>query len=47
MRTPARVLFPLSLLSAAIINTVPVHAQETALEEILVTAQRREQNLHQ
>jgi iron complex outermembrane receptor protein len=47
MRTTARALFPLSLLSAVIINTTPVYAQEAALEEILVTAQRREQNLQE
>jgi iron complex outermembrane receptor protein len=49
MRDPARILFPLSLLSAAIINSAPVFAQDdgVALEEILVTAQRREQNLQE
>ena len=49
MRDPARVPFPLSLLSAAIINSAPVFAQDdgVTLEEILVTAQRREQNLQE
>ena len=48
MRYTARTLLQLSLLSAAVINTVPVFAESGAvLEEIIVTAQRREQNLQE
>lgn len=48
MRNKARSLFQLSLISAAIINTIPVYAQTGAtLEEVIVTAQRREQNLQE
>lgn len=48
MRNKATSLFKLSLISAAIINTIPVYAQSGAvLEEVIVTAQRREQNLQE
>ena len=48
MRNTAKILLQLSLLSAAVINTVPVFAESGAvLEEIIVTAQRREQNLQE
>ena len=48
MRNTAKCLFQLSLLSAAIINTIPASAQSGAvLEEVMVTAQRREQNLQE
>ena len=47
MHKRARALFPVSLLSAAVFNAVPAIAQETnlALEEVVVTAQRREQSI--
>jgi iron complex outermembrane receptor protein len=46
MQNKVRALFPLTLLSAAVFNTMPVIAQENImLEEVVVTAQRREQNL--
>ncbi len=47
MRTTTKTLFPLTLLSAAVFNTMPAVAQETslALEEVVVTAQRREQSI--
>ena len=49
MSIKAKTLFPLSLLSAAVLNVTPVLAQESAgvLEEVVVTAQRREQNLQE
>ena len=49
MRNTAKSLFQLSLLTAAIISTIPVaYAQSgAALEEVIVTAQRREQNLQE
>lgn len=48
MHNKAKALFPLTLLSAALLQTVPVHAQSGAtLEEVVVTAQRREQNLQE
>ena len=46
MQNKVKILFPLSLISAALINVAPVSAQENImLEEVVVTAQRREQNL--
>jgi len=47
MRTTPKLLFPLSLLSTAVFSTMPAVAQETSLvlEEVVVTAQRREQSL--
>ncbi len=49
MSIKAKTLFPLSILSAAVLNVTPVLAQESAgvLEEVIVTAQRREQNLQE
>ncbi|MFT7176467.1 MAG: iron complex outermembrane receptor protein, partial [Halioglobus sp.] len=48
MRNKATTLFQLSLISAAIMSTIPVYAQSGAtLEEVIVTAQRREQNLQE
>lgn len=48
MQTKALAMFPLAVLSSAIMNVTPVAAQEGAtLEEIVVTAQRREQNLQE
>lgn len=45
----ARILFPLSLIYAAVLDIAPVVAQEEVLflEEVLVTAQRRVQNLRE
>ena len=46
MRNTIRALFPLTLVSAAIFDMAPALAQEDImLEEVVVTAQRREQNL--
>ena len=46
MHNNAKLLFPLSLISAAILNVAPAIAQENImLEEVVVTAQRREQSL--
>ncbi|MEM8661353.1 MAG: TonB-dependent receptor [Pseudomonadota bacterium] len=46
MRTNLTALFPLSLMSAALFQAAPTIAQENImLEEVVVTAQRREQNL--
>ena len=46
MRNTVKAPFLLTLLSTAVFNTVPVIAQENImLEEVVVTAQRREQNL--
>lgn len=46
MQSKVKALFPLTLISAAVFNTSPALAQGTpALEEVVVTAQRREQNL--
>lgn len=45
MQNKVKALFPLTLISAAVFNATPVFAQATALEEVVVTAQRREQNL--
>ena len=46
MRNNVKALFPLTLLSAAVFNATPAVAQENImLEEVVVTAQRREQNL--
>jgi len=46
MHNNTKVLLPLSLISAAILNVTPAIAQENImLEEVVVTAQRREQNL--
>tara|TARA_R110001592_G_scaffold337300_1_gene623720 strand:- start:337530 stop:339998 length:2469 start_codon:yes stop_codon:yes gene_type:complete len=46
MQNKVKVLFPLTMISAALINVTPVSAQENImLEEVVVTAQRREQNL--
>ncbi|MEM8562892.1 MAG: hypothetical protein AAGF57_11690, partial [Pseudomonadota bacterium] len=46
MRTNLTALFPLSLMSAALLQVAPSIAQENImLEEVVVTAQRREQNL--
>tara|TARA_R110001599_G_scaffold353231_1_gene591049 strand:+ start:133797 stop:136229 length:2433 start_codon:yes stop_codon:yes gene_type:complete len=46
MQNKVKVLFPLTIISAALINVTPVSAQENImLEEVIVTAQRREQNL--
>jgi iron complex outermembrane receptor protein len=49
MRKHTKVIFPLSLLSAAVFNALPTMAQETslALEEVVVTAQRREQSMQE
>jgi iron complex outermembrane receptor protein len=48
MRNTTRSLFQLSLISAAIINTIPAYAQSgPVLEEVIVTAQRREQNMQE
>ena len=40
-------LFPLTLVSSALLHTAPALAQGSApaLEEVVVTAQRREQNV--
>ena len=46
MHNNTKLLLPLSLISAAILNVTPAIAQENImLEEVVVTAQRREQNL--
>jgi iron complex outermembrane recepter protein len=46
MQNKVKALFPLTLMSAAIFNVAPAVAQENiSLEEVVVTAQRREQNL--
>lgn len=45
MQNKVKALFPLTLISAAVFNTTPVYAQTPTLEEVVVTAQRREQNL--
>lgn len=46
MQNKVKALFPLTLISAAMLNATPVVAQGTpTLEEVVVTAQRREQNL--
>lgn len=47
MQNKVKALFPLSLISAALLNASPVIAQNAnpTLEEVTVTAQRREQNL--
>jgi iron complex outermembrane receptor protein len=45
MQNKVKALFPLSLVSAAVFHTIPVVAQQPSLEEVVVTAQRREQNL--
>ncbi len=49
MQNNMRALFPLTLISAALLNAAPVVAQNAApgLEEVVVTAQRREQNLQE
>lgn len=47
MKYSLKTLFPLSIISTAMLNMAPASAQETGLtlEEVVVTAQRREQNL--
>ena len=46
MQNKASAIFPLTLISAALLNITPVYAQDNiGLEEVVVTAQRREQNL--
>jgi iron complex outermembrane receptor protein len=46
MHNKVNAIFPLSLISAALLNVTPVYAQDNiGLEEVVVTAQRREQNL--
>ena len=46
MQNKVKALFPLTLMSAALFNVAPAVAQENiGLEEVVVTAQRREQNL--
>jgi iron complex outermembrane recepter protein len=47
MRKNVKTLFPLTLLSTAVLYANPIAAQDqvVALEEVIVTAQRREQNL--
>ncbi len=49
MQNKVKALFPLTLISAAMLNVTPVSAQESQglLEEVIVTAQRREQNLQE
>ncbi len=49
MQNQLRTLFPLTLLTVFIFNSTPVIAEEsdTVLEEVTVTAQRREQNLQE
>lgn len=48
MRTHLRKAFPLTLIAATVLQVSPVLAQgEIALEEVVVTAQRREQNLQE
>ena len=45
MQNKASAIFPLTLISAALLNITPVYAQgNVGLEEVVVTAQRREQN---
>ena len=48
MQNRAKALIPVALLTAVAINTTPVIAQDyedSLLEEVIVTSQRREQNL--
>lgn len=51
MHNKSKALFPLTLLSVFVFNTTPVSAQEESgmvlLEEVIVTAQRREQSLQE
>jgi iron complex outermembrane receptor protein len=49
MQNKAKALLPVALLSAAALNMTPVFAQdsEAILEEVIVTAQRRAQNLQE
>ena len=49
MQYKSTALFPLTLLCVFVFNTTPVIAQESGaiLEEVIVTAQRREQNLQE
>lgn len=49
MQNKSKALFPLTLLSVFVFNAAPVYAQESAgiLEEVTVTAQRREQSLQE
>ena len=49
MHTQLRKVFPLTLITAAVLQASPVLAQDDGitLEEVVVTAQRREQNLQE